>query len=108
MDSAPRTRRDDLELNWLGVSQIKLHSSKTLSPHLPSLQPGLLNVKEGVKEQNSKVTIRKHAELLVVQHVQSVNRLTENVNSNFASSDQSSLGFAVFYKHVPRSKPALK
>lgn len=35
------------------------------------------------------------AKLLVVQHVQSVNRLTENVNFNFASSDKSRLGFAV-------------
>lgn len=35
--------------------------------------------------------------LPVVQHVQCVNRPTENVNSNSASSDKSSLGFAELF-----------
>lgn len=39
----------------------------------------LINAKEGVKEQNSKVTIRKHADSNTSCHtaIQSVNRHTE-------------------------------
>lgn len=33
--------------------------------------------------------------LLLVQHVQSVNRPTENAKSNFASFEKNSIGFAV-------------